>query len=514
MCKIFNRWTFVYSLIAFLFMSCGIQAQNVVIQWNNATINAVAQIRQGGNPPSRTLFLVHTAMFDAWAAYDENALGTQRGNTLKRPAAERTDANKAAAMSFAAYRTLLRVFSAAAQAPQRAQFAQLMIQLGYNPNDTGMNTVTPSGIGNLVANDLMNYRENDGANQLNNEVGTFWTGTALVAVPPSTPAMYGDYTGYIPVNDPFPYNNNGTPFVIRDPNRWQPLIVPGATPGSTTIQTNATPQWALIVPFALTKAPIIKVKPPARYPSRTYTKQANETLRINANLTSRQKAIAEYWSGGAGTVTSFGYWNQGAQFISARDHHTQDDDVKFFFILNNFSLDSQIAGNVYKNIYDSERPISAVRFLYNGEFIRAWAGPFLGTQEILGQNFRTYTIPGGVGEFANTNQAGYAAGAAYILRRFTGSDRYGNSVTIPQGSSTVEPGTTPDTTVVLSWPTFKAAVDQSLNGVLYSGAHFRNSILQGQRIQKKVAQLDYEKSLTFINDPDFHGVKAHHHHSQ
>ena len=46
--------------------------------------------------------MLHTAMYDAWAAYDANAISTT-GMTVQRPAAEKTEANLTEAMSFAAY---------------------------------------------------------------------------------------------------------------------------------------------------------------------------------------------------------------------------------------------------------------------------------------------------------------------------------------------------------------------------------------------------------------------------
>jgi hypothetical protein len=53
--------------------------------------------------------------------------------------------------------------------------------------------------------------------------------------------------------------------------------------------------------------------------------------------------IAEYWSDGPYTEQPPGHWALIAQFVSARDHHTLDDDVKMFFALSNAMLDASIA---------------------------------------------------------------------------------------------------------------------------------------------------------------------------
>ena len=45
--------------------------------------------------------------------------------------------------------------------------------------------------------------------------------------------------------------------------------------------------------------------------------------------------ISEYWSDGPNSEQPPGHWASFAQFVSARDQHTIDDDVKMFFVLSN-----------------------------------------------------------------------------------------------------------------------------------------------------------------------------------
>src|SRR5215216_6703946 len=61
---------------------------------------------------SRAMAMVHTAVYDAWAAYDATAIGTRLGGDLRRPSWERTLANKQEAISYAAYRALVDLFPA------------------------------------------------------------------------------------------------------------------------------------------------------------------------------------------------------------------------------------------------------------------------------------------------------------------------------------------------------------------------------------------------------------------
>src|SRR5438034_11746116 len=86
-------------------------APKVVIQWNNAVLQGVRDAKLGAPVVARALAIVHTCMYDAWAAYDDRAVGTTDINgTRRRPPGERTDANKAKAISFAAYRCLRNLY--------------------------------------------------------------------------------------------------------------------------------------------------------------------------------------------------------------------------------------------------------------------------------------------------------------------------------------------------------------------------------------------------------------------
>src|SRR5215213_337234 len=75
---------------------------NAVLQWNQTSLEAVSNGTLGPPMVARALAIVHTAMYDAWAAYDETAVGTRLHGSLRRPMAEHTLANKEKAVSFAA----------------------------------------------------------------------------------------------------------------------------------------------------------------------------------------------------------------------------------------------------------------------------------------------------------------------------------------------------------------------------------------------------------------------------
>src|SRR5215472_7816153 len=80
---------------------------NVVIQWNNAALQGVRDSRIGPPMVARALAIVHTCIYDAWAAYDKRALGTQLGGSLRQHPSKHKHANQNKAITFAAYRAMV-----------------------------------------------------------------------------------------------------------------------------------------------------------------------------------------------------------------------------------------------------------------------------------------------------------------------------------------------------------------------------------------------------------------------
>src|SRR5260370_36542327 len=65
------------------------ETPNVVTQWNNAALQGVRDSKLGPPIAARALAIVHTCIYDAWAAYDRHALGTQLGRCLRQPPSQR-----------------------------------------------------------------------------------------------------------------------------------------------------------------------------------------------------------------------------------------------------------------------------------------------------------------------------------------------------------------------------------------------------------------------------------------
>jgi hypothetical protein len=328
---------------------------NTLIQWDNATLQGVRDAKLGAPMIARALAVVHTCMYDAWAAYDEHAVGTQLQGALRRPLSDQTNSNKEKAISYAAFRALSDVLSV----DTSSVYIPLMKRLGYDPKDNTTDIETPAGVGNVSCAAVLEFRHHDKSNQLGD----------------LAPGAYSDWSGYVTVN-------RATPLPIglqmADPNHWQPLSYVNAY-GDLVAQKFLGAQWCFVTPFALSKGEefrrLAEIKRPAIYGSPEYEQQAQELVDLSAGLTDKEKVIAEYWLDGPNSEQPPGHWVLFAQFVSARDHHTLDDDVKMFFALTNAVFDAGIASWDMKRAFDSVRPATAIPFLYKGKKIRAGVVP-------------------------------------------------------------------------------------------------------------------------------------------
>ena len=492
----------------------------ISVLWDQAAQKAVSSAIVGPTIADRVYGMTHTGMFDAWAAYDKTAIATQLGDQLRRPDVEITEANKTEAMSFAAYHILKDLFPS-----QVAIFDKLMGKLGFNPSNTTTDATKAAGIGNVSAEALLKFRHEDGSNQLGNNP------KGKLGVP------YSDITGYKPVNSP----DN-----VINIERWTPEKVPiNAPPGQGRVQSVLGANWSGVTSFSLESNN--QFRPPAPQPfllvdgevnlqAKTITlkdgevlpisrdlvgkvinpkfiAQAERVVNVSANLSDEKKLIAEFWENQIGSSFPAGSWMTFGEFVSARDHHTLDDDAKLFFTLGNAVFDAGIATWEAKRFYDYARPVRVIRSLGElgliGEFnkglggyaIQAWK-PGQGTQTILATDFLPYQLPGSnpsppFQEYTSGHSA-YSAAGSTILKLFTGSDYFGGDVTFSPGRSRFEPGITPQKAVTLKWDTFSEAAIQAGSSRIYGGIHFDEANLNGHILGEKVGLSVWKRAQFFI----------------
>ena len=454
-------------MVSVLFTQAGVVLAHpaLVSRWNSAALQAIRATKPGPPIAARALAITHTCIFDAWAAYDAKAQGTRLAGILRRPLAERTEQNKEKAISFAAWVCLADLFPS-----QKNSLDNLLLDLGYDPNEQPQEVRAPANIGKKAANAVLKFRHNDGANQLGN------------LNPAAGP--YSDYTHYQAVN---------TPTEIVDPDHWQPLLMNGK------IQQFIAPHWGRVKPYALTSGKQFRsvVKAPASY-SKTpslYRIQAKQILDYTAQLTDEKKVIAEYWADGPNSELPPGHWTLFADYVSKRDRNSLDEDVKMFFALTNAIFDASIACWDSKRFFDSVRPITAIQFLYAGQMVKSWNGLVDGGQWQPYQvtNFVTPPFP----EYISGHSIFSTVGAE-TLRLLTGSDYFGYSVVFPKGASKVQPGIVPAQNITLYWPTFSDAAGEAGVSRRYGGIHFIDGDLESRKMGRLVARQAWLKTQQYF----------------
>lgn len=483
------------------------QGQSLVAQWNEHVLES---IRAGSAKPTATidqLFMTHTAIYDAWAAYEPDAEGLY--SKEDRPLEEHSLANKSEAISYAAFTALVALF------PDReAIFAEAMQSFGYTPYPETPSTAATVGIN--AAQTLFAARADDGSNRENDY---------------ATP---DDYV-YAPVNASDPDATNGINGPDFDPNRWEPLRIPTGTevdengiptvtddPASYVDQVVLTPHWGGVTAFALQENDAARPPAPPQLGDfseyidangkvttndAAYREQVAEVLEASKNLTTEQKVIAELWADGPRTESPPGHWNQIAQDIALRDGHGIDDDAKLFFALNAAVFDAGVATWEAKNTYDYIRPQSAIRYLYDGEMVEAWAGPNQGMQEIPGEEWRPYQnttfVTPPFQEFTSGHSA-FSTAAAQTIAAYVGSDVYYDGVSVGnydlddvEGKELLgefvstslafedfQPG---EEAVVLRWATLTDAANEAGVSRIFGGIHIQDGNLRGREIGDYVA---------------------------
>ena len=188
-------------------------SHSVARQWNEVLLRAISKDFARPTIHARNLFQTSVVMYDAWAAYDPHARPYYLGDTLNGipcpfdgiPVPNDVQTARNEAISYAAYRLLKHRFQHSPGAGiSQPLFDSLFVAMGYNPNNYNADYFngSPAALGNYIADRLISYGFQDGANEL---------------------GSYGN-TQYTPVNATLIPVVPGNP-TISDPNRWQPLAL-------------------------------------------------------------------------------------------------------------------------------------------------------------------------------------------------------------------------------------------------------------------------------------------------
>ena len=202
---------------------------SVARRWDEALLDSIR--RALPNPPvhARNLFHTSVAMWDAWATYDPAARGYVSTAKVTTTDVERA---RNEAISFAAWGVLVRRFENANGGEESLeQFEQVLRSLCYTPQRAlTARGDHPAAVGTRIAKAVLARGLADGSNEAEG---------------------YGA-PDYAPVNEPLVVASSRR-FSLADPNRWQPLEIPGGFSQNGiptgTIQVAVGPHWAGVEAF-------------------------------------------------------------------------------------------------------------------------------------------------------------------------------------------------------------------------------------------------------------------------
>ncbi|MGA0283811.1 MAG: vanadium-dependent haloperoxidase [Saprospiraceae bacterium] len=441
-----------------------IGADNMAYKWAQLALTATANDTEKFKPrptiTSRYLGLIFVSVFDAWSRYDSQSIPVYLSGVDRRPESEHSLRNKEIAISYAAYRAMNEYYYS-----DSTLFRDFMIELGLDPDNYTLDPATPEGIGNLAAVAVIEARKGDGSNQYGEEAG-------------SEGKPYFNYVGYEPINS---VDEN------VNPNRWQPKYFADGE-GGQFAPSCLTPFWDKVQPIALKSGNQFRPGPPPMIGSKQLEKEVQEVIEMQANLTDEQKALVEFMRDGPQSVQQAGHWLKFAKDVSRRDNHNLDEDVKMYFYNQVVAMDAFIASWDSKMFYDFARPFALVHEYYEGQKIKAWGGEGQDMMEIDGSQWRPYSPE----TFLCPPFPSYTSGHSTIsgacaeaLRLWTGSDEFGEEVTLVAGAMT-EPDNLGDT-VVLKFPTFTETAEMAGISRVYGGYHIQADNVAGLKLGRDVA---------------------------
>ncbi|NDV60967.1 hypothetical protein G0Q06_00725 [Puniceicoccales bacterium CK1056] len=386
--------------------STEVDERSVARKWNEQNLAAIRIDFPDPTKHARNLFASSVAMWDTWAAYDSKATGLLHNESAT---AEDIDTARNEAISHAAYRVLVDRYKDSVNASTTLiSLNNQMLELGYDPLNTGTAGSTPAALGNRVAASVIAYTSSDGWDDVSGFLGEAYTA----------------------VNDPLPVAESGT--TMDFPNRWQPLLFEEAfTQNQQTtdlVQSFLGPNWGAVRPFAFTSFQPDQILhldpgPPPQLGTATDSEFkdgnleviyrssllgpdtnemidispgaiGNNTLGLNdgtgyplnpytgepyapnmVNHADFGRVLAEFWADGPDSETPPGHWNTLAnelydhpEFIrqfegTGPELDPLEWDVKVYFAMNGALHDAAIAAWGCKRVYDYVRPISSIRYM-------------------------------------------------------------------------------------------------------------------------------------------------------
>ncbi len=176
--------------------------------------------------------------------------------------------------------------------------------------------------------------------------------------------------------------------------------------------------------------------------------------------TPAQTEIARFWFEGPGN------WNTIARAVGAGRKLDAHDSARLLALMNLAMADSYIAGWKIRYVYDSWRPVTAIR-----------EGDNDGNDATAGDpNWDSLQNTPSVSDYPST-QSMFSAAAAVVLASILGD----------QGTFTATSGK-PFEGITRSFSSFSQAARESADSRVYAGIHFRSACEDGLAAGRKIGQ--------------------------
>jgi PAP2 superfamily len=295
----------LFSGCATVFLIGGLVHADVVIDWNNAALDA---IRAGNTTPpiaSRSLAILHVSIYDA-----VNGIARTHEPYLVQSAVPASASHEAAA-SAAAHVALVNLFPAVASSFDALHTA-ILAAIPDGPQKV-------AGVlwGEFVANQILAARANDGFDAI---------------VPPP--------------------RDSGPGVWVPTPPAFLPYLLP---------------QWGFVRPFGMSSSSQFRPPGPRSLDSQRHAADYEEVKELGAAVgstrTEEQTEIALFWADGAGTETPPGHWNSIAQTIADMQGNMLEQNARLFALLNIAMADAAICAWDAKYRFDFWRPVTAIAFV-------------------------------------------------------------------------------------------------------------------------------------------------------
>ncbi len=416
------------------------RAESLVTDWLEVIIESGIEVyAPQPTAAARVAAVTFTAMYDAWAAYDETAMGVITGNILDGTGA----GDREEAMSHAAYNALY------ALSRERNPFLLQMRRLHYDPQSDNLDAI----LGRRVAAAVLAQRRKDGSNQL---------------------VLYEDTSNYM-VADP------------RDLSSWQPVIF------ERMVQNAVTPHWREVRPFALKSADQFRPPPPPATGTPAFNQQIKDVLAFSANLTPTHKAIAEFWVPWDSAPTA--QLLDMTKEMSRRRGFGLDEDMKLFFTVANALFDAGIASWDAKYHYNYVRPVTAIRRMGDTE-ITAWEEDKKRVHTMPAREWDPYIPTPAFPEYVSGHSA-FAAAWATAMELFMGSPEFNYEAKVY--GLRVQNSPRAFNPIKLNYPTYWSAAEDSGRSRLLGGIHWPIGNEEGLKLGRKVGNASFNRAQDFIN---------------